>query len=88
MKEYDNLIMGLISGLALMILDNKIARTSVTLVITLFNPANTNRLLGLLHTWSLRLITLLSFIGVIIIIICSLMIIFRIYTKLIKSDHD
>lgn len=84
MNEYDNLIMGLISGLVLMILDNKIARTSITLVITLFNPANTSPFLGLLHTWSLRLITLLSFLGVIVVIMFSLLIIFKVYTKLIK----
>lgn len=84
MKEYNNLIMGLISGLALMILDNKIARTSITLIITLFNPANTSPFIGFLHTWSLRLITLLSFLGVIIVIMCSLFIIFKVYKKLIN----
>lgn len=78
MKKYINSIMGLVSGLTLMILNNDIVHSSLGSVITLFDPTNLNKVTIFLLAWTSRLIVVLSFIGTIITITCSFLIIKKI----------
>jgi cell division protein FtsX len=81
MERYINLLMGLASGLVLMILNNNIVRSSLTSVFQFFDPTFRNPLIIFLHEWSLRLIIILSLIGIIITITCSFLIIRKILKK-------
>ncbi|VDG72156.1 Uncharacterised protein [Clostridium carnis] len=81
MEKYTDLIMGLISGIVLMFLNNDIVNDSVGSILTLFNPINTNKVTLFLVCWGARIITIISFIGVIITITSSFLILKKIIIK-------
>lgn len=81
MEKYTDLIMGLISGIVLMFLNNDIVNDSVGSIITLFNPINKNKVTLFLVCWGARIITIISFIGVIITITSSFLILKKIIIK-------
>lgn len=81
MKKYEELIMGLISGVALMFLNNDIVFNTVQCTIGLFMSINTNKIALFLVEWGSRIITIISFIGVIITITSSFLILKKIITK-------
>lgn len=81
MEKYTDLIMGLISGIVLMFLNNDIVNDSVGSILTLFNPINTNKVTLFLVCWGARIITIISFIGAIITITSSFLILKKIIIK-------
>ena len=81
MQKYGDLIMGLISGVVLMLLNNNMVHNTLGSIFTLFDPTNINRVTIFLLSWSSRLIILLSFIGIFITIIYSILILKRILMK-------
>ncbi|WP_252244868.1 hypothetical protein [Clostridium sp. VAP33] len=82
MQKYSDLIMGLICGIILTLLNNDIVHGSLGSIFTLFDPTNLSSISMLLISWSSRLIIILSFIGIFITIICSILLII----KAIKND--
>lgn len=74
MQKYLDLIMGLISGIALTFLNNDIVHESIISIFTIFNQVNDSKISLFLVVWSSRLIIFLSFIGIIITIAYSLVI--------------
>ena len=72
MQKYLDLIMGLISGIALTFLNNDIVHESITSIFTIFNPVNDSKISLFLLVWASKLIVFLSFIGIIITIAYSL----------------
>lgn len=81
MQKYSDLIMGLISGIVLMFLNNNIVSTTLISIFTLFNPINSNKISIFLFTWSLRIITLLSFIGILITLTYTFLILKKLLIK-------
>jgi hypothetical protein len=74
MQKYLDLIIGLISGIALTFLNNDIVHESIISIFTIFNQVNDSKISLFLVVWSSRLIIFLSFIGIIITITYSLVI--------------
>ena len=72
MKEYLNLIMGLVAGLALTLLNNNIVHSSLNSIFTLFDPTNTDFIFIL--SWISRFIIMISFVGIFITIAYSFLI--------------
>ena len=66
MKEYINLLMGLIAGLSLTFLNNSIVHESLNNIFTLFDPTNFDYIF--ISGFILRIIIILSGIGVFITI--------------------
>ncbi|AIY82127.1 hypothetical protein ACTFIN_14855 [Clostridium cagae] len=82
MQKYSDLIIGLVCGIVLTLLNNDIVHRSLGSIFTLFDPNNLNTITIFLIFWSSRLIIILSFIGILITIICSILLII----KAIKND--
>ena len=72
MKEYINLLMGLIAGLSLTFLNNSIVHESLNNIFTLFDPTNFDYIF--ISGFILRIIIILSDIGVFITITYSCLI--------------
>ncbi|MDU4936035.1 MAG: hypothetical protein E6X43_12065 [Peptostreptococcaceae bacterium] len=72
MKEYINLLMGLIAGLSLTFLNNSIVHESLNNIFTLFDPTNFDYIF--ISGFILRIIIILSGIGVFITITYSCLI--------------
>lgn len=81
MQKYVDLLMGLVSGLALMLLNNNILRTSLNSMINLFNPLNLSKVEMFLLKWIYKTITMLSFIGMLVTIICAILILKKVIMK-------
>jgi len=81
MEKYINLIMGLVSGSALMLLNNDIVHNSLSTFIRFFDPMLENHVMIFILVWSSRLIIILSLIGIIITITCSFLIIRKVFKK-------
>lgn len=75
MEKHIKLVMGLVSGLGLMILNSELARSSIASFMQIFDPTLDNPVMSFILTNSLRVVNILSFLGVIIIIACSFLII-------------
>ncbi|MBW6411646.1 hypothetical protein [Clostridium weizhouense] len=82
MHKYIDLIMGLICGIVLTLLNNNLVHESLGSIFTLFDPNNLNTISIFLLSWSSRIITIISFLGVFITIIYSILIL----EKVIKSS--
>ena len=72
MKEYIDLIMGLVAGLALTFLNNNIVHDSLNCILTLFDPTNLDFMF--ISGWASRIIIMISFIGIFITIYYSFLI--------------
>ena len=72
MKEYIDLTMGLIAGLALTFLNNSIVHDSLNCIFTLFDPTNIDFVF--ISGWVSRFIIMISFIGIFITIAYSFLI--------------
>lgn len=72
MKEYTDLIMGLVAGLALTFLNNNIVHDSLNSIFTLFDPTNFDFMF--ISGWISRFIIMMSFIGIFITITYSFLI--------------
>ena len=79
MKEHIDLIMGLVSGLALTILNNDAVHDSISYVFTLFDPKNFKFLF--IGSWMSTVIYIISFIGIFVTVAYS----FLILRKLLKK---
>ena len=79
MKEYLNLIMGLVAGLALTFLNNDAVHDSISYVFTLFDPKNFKFLF--IGSWMSTVIYIISFIGIFVTVAYS----FLILRKLLKK---
>lgn len=78
MQKYSDLIMGLICGIILTLLNNDIVHGSFGSIFTIFNPTNLSSISMFLISWSSRLIIILSFIGIFITIIYSILILIKV----------
>lgn len=78
MQKYSDLIMGLICGIILTLLNNDIVHGSLGSIFTIFNPTNLSSISMFLIFWSSRLIIILSFIGIFITIIYSILILIKV----------
>lgn len=78
MQKYSGLIMGLICGIILTLLNNDIVHGSLGSIFTIFNPTNLSSISMFLISWSSRLIIILSFIGIFITIIYSILILIKV----------
>lgn len=78
MQKYSDLIMGLICGIILTLLNNDIVHGSLGSIFTIFNPTNLSSISMFLISWSSRLIIILSFIGIFITIIYSILILIKV----------
>ncbi|WP_252235786.1 hypothetical protein [Clostridium sp. ZS1] len=78
MQKYSDLIMGLICGIILTLLNNDIVHGSLGSIFTIFDPTNLGSISMLLISWSSRLIIILSFIGIFITIIYSILILIKV----------
>lgn len=74
MQKYLDLILGLISGIVLIFLNNELVHETIISIFTLFNPATDSKVSLFLVQWSSRFIIFLSFIGIIITITYLLLI--------------
>lgn len=74
MKNYFKLLMGLVSGFALILLNSNIVLGTLINVLSGFNPTTSNSILVNLITWTSRGFMLLSFAGIIIVIIYIILI--------------
>jgi hypothetical protein len=81
MQKYLNLLMGLVSGLALMLLNNKLALGSIDKICTLFDPTNISSIFIFLAEWLSRIVIFLSFIGNFITVVFAILILKRVLTK-------
>lgn len=72
MKEYLNLVMGLVAGLALTFLNNNIVHDSLNSIFTLFDPTNLDFIF--ISSWISRFIIIISFMGIFITIVYSFLI--------------
>ena len=79
MKEHRDLIMGLVSGLALTFLNNDAVHDSISYVFTLFDPKNFKFLF--IGSWMSTVIYIISFIGIFVTVAYS----FLILRKLLKK---
>ena len=79
MKEHIDLIMGLVSGLALTFLNNDAVHDSISYVFTLFAPKNFKFLF--IGSWMSTVIYIISFIGIFVTVAYS----FLILRKLLKK---
>nr|WP_288305793.1 hypothetical protein [uncultured Romboutsia sp.] len=79
MKEHIDLIMGLVSGLALTFLNNDAVHDSISYVFTLFDPKNFKFLF--IGSWMSTVIYIISFIGIFVTVAYS----FLILRKLLKK---
>ena len=79
MKEHIDLIMGLVSGLALSFLNNDAVHDSISYVFTLFDPKNFKFLF--IGSWMSTVIYIISFIGIFVTVAYS----FLILRKLLKK---
>ena len=79
MKEHIDLIMGLVSGLALTFLNNDAVHNSISYVFTLFDPKNFKFLF--IGSWMSTIIYIISFIGIFVTVAYS----FLILRKLLKK---
>ena len=78
-KEHIDLIMGLVSGLALTFLNNDAVHDSISYVFTLFDPKNFKFLF--IGSWMSTVIYIISFIGIFVTVAYS----FLILRKLLKK---
>lgn len=78
MQKYSDLIMGLICGIILTLLNNDIVHGSLGSIFTIFNPTNLSSISMFLISCSSRLIIILSFIGIFITIIYSILILIKV----------
>lgn len=83
MKEYLNLIMGLVAGLALTLLNNNIVRSSLNSIFTLFDPTNTDFIF--ISSWVSRFIVMISFVGIFITIVYSFLILKKVLKEWMKK---
>ena len=72
MKEYLNLVMGLVAGLALTFLNNNIVHDSLNSIFTLFDPTNLDFIF--ISSWISRFIIIISFMVIFITIVYSFLI--------------
>jgi len=72
MKEYIDLIMGLVAGLALTLLNNNAVHDSISYVFTLFDPKNFKFLF--IGSWISTVIYIVSFIGIFVTVAYSFLI--------------
>ena len=79
MKEHIDLIMWLVSGLALTFLNNDAVHDSISYVFTLFDPKNFKFLF--IGSWMSTVIYIISFIGIFVTVAYS----FLILRKLLKK---
>ena len=79
MKEHIDLIMGLVSGLALTFLNNDAVHDSISYVFTLFEQKNFKFLF--IGSWMSTVIYIISFIGIFVTVAYS----FLILRKLLKK---
>jgi len=75
MQKYLNLLMGLVSGLVLMFLNNEIVRKSIITIGMQFDPVSPISIF--IIDWLSRIVILLSFIGIFITIIYAILILKR-----------
>ena len=78
MGEYTRLFMGLISGFSLILLNHKMIKESINEVSLLFDPTKTDTLLVSIGIWCSRICTLLSFLGILVVIGFSILILKKI----------
>lgn len=81
MKEYEKLIMGLISGFSLMLLNNEIVLGSINIVLRGFDISNINTFTNFSTSTLSRIVIMLSFIGIFITIISSMLILKKVIKK-------
>lgn len=74
MEDYTRLLMGLVSGFSLILLNHGIIQESISEVSLLFDPTKTGTMLFHVGGWLSRICTLLSFLGVILVMGFSILI--------------
>lgn len=74
MRDYIKLLMGLVSGFALILLNNNLVSGSINSVTMFFDPTKTGTIFFKVGQWISRACTILSFIGVFIVIIFAILI--------------
>ena len=79
MKEHIDLIMGLVSGLALTFLNNDAVHDSISYVFTLFDPKNFKFLF--IGSWMSTVIYIISFIGIFVTVAYSFLILIKLLKK-------
>ncbi|AOR22248.1 hypothetical protein [Clostridium taeniosporum] len=82
MQKYTDLIMGLVCGIVLTLLNSNLVHEILGSIFTLFDPTNLNTISIFLLSWSSRIITILSFLGVFITITYSILIL----KKVVKNN--
>ena len=82
MKDYIKLLMGLVSGFALILLNTNMVSGAIGNISTFFDPTKTNTIFFNLGSWMSRICVILSFIGIWIVIIYAILILKKvIFTK-------
>ncbi len=74
MENYIRLSMGLVSGLALMMLNNEGVQNTISLVFTLFDPTQTDTIWFSIGVWISRACVFLSFLGIFVVVVFSILI--------------
>ena len=72
--DYKRLLMGLISGFSLILLNHGMIKESINEVSLLFDPSKTDTLLFDVGIWLSRICTILSFLGDLVVIGFSILI--------------
>lgn len=80
MKEYTKLLVGLITGLALIVLNSDASLGAISTISTLFDPTKINTIFFIIGTWLSRICVILSFVGVCIVIVFSFLIMKKLIT--------
>lgn len=82
MKNYFKLLLGLVIGFTLILLNSNTVLETLINVLSGFNPTTSNSIFVNLITWISRGFSLLSFAGIITVIVCIILIIKKlIFTK-------
>lgn len=81
MHKYLNLIMVLISGLTLTFLNNQLVSKTITEVSTFYDPTDIHSIFFKIGVWISRGIGILSFLGIFISIVCTILILIKALTN-------
>lgn len=81
MKDYFRLLMGLVSGLALIMLNTDMVLGAISKVSTFFDPTNLDTIFFKLGIWLTRGCIILSFMGIWIVIIFAILILKKVILK-------
>ncbi len=74
MENNIRLLMGLVSGFALIMLNNDVVQETINLVSILFDPTKTDTIWFSIGTWLSRACVFLSFLGMLVVTLFSILI--------------